>query len=82
MPSELRLSMGYFLQLLTYSATFAIPHHMVKAYGHAWCEVEHLVTNGPFCLTEWKKGGKITLTRNPNYRGRFNGNLTRWASAE
>ena len=67
----------YFLQLLRMTATFAIPRHIVEAYGAAWCEAEHLVTNGAFRLTEWIRGDKLVLTRNPDYRGRFSGNLAR-----
>ncbi len=68
---------GYFLQLLTCPATFAISHYVVDTYGAAWCEVEHLVTNGPFRLAEWKRGEKLILTRNADYCGRFSGNLVR-----
>jgi ABC-type oligopeptide transport system substrate-binding subunit/DNA-binding SARP family transcriptional activator len=68
---------NYFLQLLRMTAMFAIPRHIVKAYGAAWCETEHLVTNGAFRLTEWIRGDKLILTRNPDYWGRFSGNLAR-----
>ncbi len=74
---ELEEPTGYFLQLLTCSATFAVPCHVVETYGAAWCEVEHLVTNGPFRLAEWIRGDKLILTRNPDYHGRFSGNLQR-----
>ena len=74
---ELEEPVGYFLQLLTCPATYAIPHHTVSAYGAAWSEPAHLVTNGSFCLTEWTPGDKVVLSRNPNYRGRFSGNAAR-----
>ena len=74
---ELEEPTAYFLQLLTHSSTFAIPRHVVEAHGAAWCDVEHLVTNGPFRLAEWIPGDKLILTRNPDYVGRFSGNLTR-----
>ncbi len=74
---ELAEPTGYFMQLLAFHATFAIPYHSVEAYGAAWCEAEHLVTNGPFRLTEWVRGDKLILTQNPDYCGRFSGNLAR-----
>ena len=74
---ELEEPTGYFLQLLSACTTFAIPRHIVEAHGAAWCEAEHLVTNGPFRLAEWVRGEKLILIRNPDYRGRFGGNLAR-----
>jgi ABC-type oligopeptide transport system substrate-binding subunit/class 3 adenylate cyclase len=68
---------GYFLHLLANTITFPVPRHVVKLHGEAWAEPEHIVTCGPFRLEAWKPGELMTLTRNPNYPGRFSGNLER-----
>jgi oligopeptide transport system substrate-binding protein len=39
--------------------------------------VEHIVTNGPFRLESWQPGRSFALSRNPEYRGRFPGNIQR-----
>jgi oligopeptide transport system substrate-binding protein len=66
---------GYVLHLLTLG--FPVPRHIVEQHGEAWTEMGNLVTNGPFCLKEWQPGKLIILTRNPDYPGRFSGNVER-----
>jgi oligopeptide transport system substrate-binding protein len=73
---ELEGPTGYFLHLLTSPPMVSVPRHVVERYGKAWIEPDHLVTNGPFCLQDWKVGESITLLRNPAYFGRFRGNLS------
>jgi ABC-type oligopeptide transport system substrate-binding subunit/DNA-binding SARP family transcriptional activator len=66
---------GYFLQLLTQSACYPVPRHVVEAHGESWTKVENIVTNGPFRLEAWSPGRSITLSRNSEYHDRFTGNL-------
>ncbi|MFN2240760.1 MAG: ABC transporter substrate-binding protein, partial [Anaerolineae bacterium] len=66
---------GYFLHLLANTITFPVPRHAVELHGEAWSEPEHIVTCGPFRLESWQPGQQMTLTRNPDYPGRFRGNL-------
>jgi ABC-type oligopeptide transport system substrate-binding subunit/class 3 adenylate cyclase len=68
---------GYFLHLLANTITFPVPRHVVELHGEAWSEPEHIVTCGPFRLEAWQPGERMTLTRNPDYPGRFRGNLER-----
>jgi ABC-type oligopeptide transport system substrate-binding subunit/DNA-binding SARP family transcriptional activator len=72
---ELEEPVSYFLQQLTYYVLLPVPKHCVQAHGPAWAEPEHIVTNGPFVLSEWNKGKFMRLERNPRYHGRFTGNL-------
>ena len=74
---ELESPAGYFLHLLTYCATFAVPQHVVEAHGAAWTKLENIVTNGPFRLESREPGKTMTLSRNPAYHGRFEGNVER-----
>jgi oligopeptide transport system substrate-binding protein len=80
---ELEGPAGYFLHLLTHSATFPIPRHVVEARGETWAEIgsnsteSDIITNGPFRLEAWNRGESMVLARNPRYHGRFTGNLER-----
>ena len=74
---ELEEPVGYFLHLLTYSVTMAIPRHVVLTHGADWARPEHLVTHGPFRLEAWKPLKSIVLVRDPQYVGQFSGNLER-----
>ncbi len=66
---------GYFPQLLTQVPYYPLPRHVVEGQGAAWTEVEPLVSNGPFRLQAWDRGVSVVLARNPEYHGRFRGNL-------
>jgi ABC-type oligopeptide transport system substrate-binding subunit len=71
---ELERPTGYFLQLLEVGAFQPVPKHAVLAYGENWTDPDKIVTNGPFLLQTWDEKG-VTLERNPNYHGRFEGNV-------
>jgi ABC-type oligopeptide transport system substrate-binding subunit len=68
---------GYFLHLLDYSGTYAVPRHVVRAHAGEWTEPQNIVTNGPFLLETWQRGEHLVVVRNPGYRGRFTGNVRR-----
>ncbi|MDH4209798.1 MAG: ABC transporter substrate-binding protein, partial [Anaerolineae bacterium] len=70
---ELEEPAGYFLNLLAYA--IPVPRHVVQAHGDAWAEAGHIVTNGPLRLEAWERGQAMLLTRNPDYNGRFMGNV-------
>jgi ABC-type oligopeptide transport system substrate-binding subunit len=72
---ELEEPTGHFLHLMAIGATFPIPRHVVEEYGMEWTDVDKIVTNGSFRLESWQRGESIVLTRNPEYHGRFSGNL-------
>jgi oligopeptide transport system substrate-binding protein len=66
---------GYFLQLLANTIAFPVPRHVVELHGEAWAEPGNIVTCGPFRLETWQPGELMTLARNPDYPGRFRGNI-------
>jgi len=72
---ELEEPTSYFLQLLTYPATGPVPRHVVEKHGDSWTQVDNIVTNGPFILKSWQMKQSIVLVRNPQYCGRFKGNV-------
>jgi ABC-type oligopeptide transport system substrate-binding subunit len=72
---ELEGPTGYFLHLLANAVTFPVPRHVVELHGQAWAVPENIVTCGSFRLESWQPGERMTLARNPDYHGRFTGNL-------
>ena len=64
---------SYFLHMLV--NLFPVPEHAVEAFGDAWTEPEHIVSNGPFRLESYEPGESMRFVRNPTYHGRFSGNL-------
>ena len=68
---------NYFPYVVGFSPMFPIPKHIVEKYGDNWSSPGNIVTNGPFLLERWEEGSRIELVRNPNYHGRFSGNLER-----
>ena len=41
--------------------------HIIRKYGGAWAEPEHLQTNGPYRLARWYKEMVMILQQNPRY---------------
>ncbi len=57
----------FFLQLTAFYTYAPVPRHVVAAHGDQWARPEHVVSNGPWVLSEWRSGQQIVLTRNPHY---------------
>jgi len=74
---ELEEPTSYLFQLLTHTTCYPVPQHVVEAHGEAWTETGNLVTNGPFKLEVWQRGESMAFSRNPEYHGRFTGNVQR-----
>jgi oligopeptide transport system substrate-binding protein len=74
---ELEEPTGHFLYLLANVTAYPVPRHVVEAHGEAWAEAENIATNGPFRLDAWQRGESMVLVRNPEYHGRFKGNMQR-----
>ncbi len=74
---ELEQSASYFPHLLANPVTYPIPRHVVAAYGAAWTDPEHIVSNGPFVLEKWRRGERMILGRNPRTSAPFSGNIQR-----
>jgi len=49
---------------------FPVPEHVVEEHGDEWASsAENYVSSGPFMLTEWVRGDRYVLEKNPNYNG-------------
>jgi len=74
---ELESPSGYFLHVLATPVAYPIPAHIFDKHGASWAEPANLATNGPFRLEAWRPNEQVVLARNPEYRGRFGGNVQR-----
>jgi len=72
---DLEAPCAYFLNLAPYWSP--IPRHLVEVQGLDWWKPEHIVTCGPFLLESWRRGERLVMVRNPQFPGRFDGNVER-----
>jgi oligopeptide transport system substrate-binding protein len=57
----------YFPQMTTHATTFPAPKAVIEEHGDAWTQVENIVSNGAYVLTEYKPGERIVRERNEQY---------------
>jgi ABC-type oligopeptide transport system substrate-binding subunit len=63
----LEYPIGYFPALASMWTYRPLPRKVIEQYGNKWTEPEHIQTSGSYQLTEWNKGDKLILTKNPYY---------------
>lgn len=70
---ELEDPVPYFLNLLCFSVTYPVPRHVLERLKAAkinedlWTRPEHIVSNGPYLLAEWKFRQSMLYVKNPKY---------------
>jgi ABC-type oligopeptide transport system substrate-binding subunit/ABC-type transporter Mla MlaB component len=74
---ELEQPTSYFLHLLTYTASFPVPRHIVEESGDSWADAQAIVTNGPFRVEDWSHDDLLVLARSLEYHRQFTGNVQR-----
>jgi oligopeptide transport system substrate-binding protein len=57
----------YFLSVLAIAAARPMPQAVIEANGSDWTQPAHILTSGPYNLTEWVPGDHLTLEKNGNY---------------
>ena len=72
---DLEAPCAYFLYFAPYWCP--LPRHVVEVQGLDWWKPEHIVTCGPFLLESWRRGERLVMVRNPQFPGRFDGNVER-----
>ncbi len=72
---ELETPCSFFPHLIAHPVARPVPRHLVAQAGDGWWQPGTLVTNGPFRLVEWSEHGRVVLSRDRNYRGRWPGNV-------
>ena len=68
---------GYLLSLLTNACMYPLHAAEIKQFGDAWTQPGHMVSNGPFLLSDRVLNGHITLLKNPHYWDAAHVRLTR-----
>ncbi|MBC7883453.1 MAG: peptide ABC transporter substrate-binding protein [Anaerolineae bacterium] len=56
-----------FPKLASAWAFVALPRHVIERYGDAWSRPEHLVSNGPFQVADYRPYDQVVLTKSPTY---------------
>jgi oligopeptide transport system substrate-binding protein len=56
-----------FLTKCGLAVLYVVPKNIVTKYGKNWVDPEHIVTSGPYVLTQHVVNGHISLKRNPYY---------------
>ncbi|HEY3340748.1 MAG TPA: peptide ABC transporter substrate-binding protein, partial [Anaerolineae bacterium] len=62
---------GYFIQMVAYPTYAPLPQKMIEQFGKdtKWTQPDHVLSNGPFKLTEWVTDQQYTLAANENWYG-------------
>jgi ABC-type oligopeptide transport system substrate-binding subunit len=58
---------GYFPALASLWTYRPLPRKVIERYGYNWTDPAHIQTNGSYQLTEWNKGDRLILKKNPIY---------------
>jgi oligopeptide transport system substrate-binding protein len=58
---------SYFPALASLPSYRPLPRKTIESYGKDWILPKHIQTNGPYMLTQWDKGKKLILKKNPHY---------------
>jgi oligopeptide transport system substrate-binding protein len=70
-PSTVQIALEaptpYLPSLLMHVTALPVPAHVVRRYGDAWANPEHMVSNGPYVLAEHTPHNVVRLTRNPRF---------------
>jgi len=68
----------FFLSLLSFPAFFPVDKKVVDQFGDEYgTEIDKMVYNGPFILTEWNHGVGWSFKKNPDYWDKKNIHLTK-----
>lgn len=72
---ELEAPCSYFPYLLNHHVTYPVPSHVLEGQGAEAMDMEKPLSCGPFQIEAWIEGQSILLNRNPDYHGRYDGNV-------
>jgi oligopeptide transport system substrate-binding protein len=66
---NLKKPIVYFPSITTFMVTFPQRRDLIERYGEQWTDPDHLITNGPYRLKEWRHEYKVVLEANEDYFG-------------
>lgn len=64
---ELERPAAFFLDLTPHVALRPVPRRAIQRWGDQWTRSGHIVTNGPYTLSEWRPADVLILKKNPFY---------------
>ncbi|RMG54457.1 MAG: peptide ABC transporter substrate-binding protein [Acidobacteria bacterium] len=64
---EMEQPTAFFLDLTPHVALRPVPRKALQRWGDQWTRPEHIVTNGPYTLAEWRPADVLILRKNPLY---------------
>jgi oligopeptide transport system substrate-binding protein len=64
---ELEQPTAYFLSLAAFSTYLPIRRDAVETHGERWTFPPNYISNGPYCLTEWRFRSRMRWEKNPRY---------------
>lgn len=73
----LRCSMPHWPSYLASAHYLPVPREAIEAHGRQWDRPEHIVTNGPYHLTELKERDRLVMVRSETYWDKANVRLPR-----
>ncbi len=73
----LRQSAPFFVGLLAHQFFRPVPQHAIRTWGKDWIRKEHIVTNGPFRIKDYRPYDALVLEKSPNYWDAANVHLDR-----
>jgi len=56
-----------FLSMLAHTSMVPVDPVLIKRFGDKWTKPEHIVTSGPYKITQWVVNERIVAERNPRY---------------
>ncbi|MGP3590117.1 ABC transporter substrate-binding protein [Vagococcus sp. WN89Y] len=56
-----------FLPMLAHTSMVPVDPVLIKRFGDKWTKPEHIVTSGPYKITQWVVNERIVAERNPRY---------------
>jgi len=67
----------FFLGLVAFETFMPVHRGCIETRGDRWTRPEHIVSNGPFALEDWRPHDRIVMRRNPRYWDAANVKLDR-----
>ncbi|MDO4643872.1 MAG: peptide ABC transporter substrate-binding protein [Cardiobacteriaceae bacterium] len=64
---ELNNPVPYFIELMSHYSAYPVPQKIVEQHGDKWTRPEHIVTNGPYHIVDWKPNNAIVSEKSANY---------------
>ena len=64
---DLTSAQPWFIQQLSHTSFVPVNKSSVDKWGDKWTQPGHIVTDGPFNLTQWKHDASLTLVKNPDW---------------